>query len=64
MDWKTLISELAAAGVTQIEIGKEIGLSQPAISDLARGRTTRIEWQAGEKLIALHRERCTKREAA
>lgn len=55
MDWKKLIGDLVSTGVTQIEIGKAIGLSQPAISDLLRGRTSRVEWAVGESLIDLHR---------
>ena len=55
MNWKSLIADLAQAGVTQKAIGQVIGLSQPAVSDLARGRSNRIEWAAGQHLIALHR---------
>lgn len=59
MDWKTLILDLRRAGVTQAEIGRAIGLSQPAVSDLARGRTTTMQWEAGEALIRLHDQRGT-----
>lgn len=58
MDWKTLILDLCRAGLTQAEIGRAIGLSQPAVSDLVRGRTTTIQWEAGDALIALHARRC------
>lgn len=64
MDWKSLIADLAKAGISQKTIGHAIGLSQPAVSDLARGRTTRIEWLAGQKLLALHHEHCCERKAA
>ncbi len=57
MDWKSLIASLAEFGVTQKEIGEAVGLSQPAISDLARGRTTRVEWEAGEKLRAFYEQK-------
>lgn len=57
MDWKSLISDLKGAGVTQQEIGAAVGLSQPAVSDLARGRTHEVSWGVGQKLIALHEER-------
>lgn len=56
MNWKSLIADLAKAGVSQKAIGEAIGLSQPAVSDLARGRTQRIEWAAGQKLFELHRQ--------
>lgn len=58
MDWKALIADLARSGGTQMGIGKEIGLSQPAVSDLARGCTLRVEWEAGEKLRQLRAAAC------
>ena len=59
MDWKTLILDLCRSGMTQAEIGQAIGLSQPAISDVVRGRTTTVQWEVGNALIALHKTRCT-----
>lgn len=64
MNWKQVLDDLAAAGMTQMEISKAVGLSQPAISDLARGRTARVEWSVGEALRRLHVTRCEKKEAA
>lgn len=57
MDWKTLIAELLASGMTQQAIGTEIGLSQGAISHLVNGRTASVDWETGEKLIRLHGQR-------
>lgn len=57
MDWKTLIADLQAAGFTQLEIGKKIGLSQPSVADVACGRTKDLKWSVGQKLIALHAEK-------
>ncbi|MCK2097542.1 helix-turn-helix domain-containing protein [Thauera aromatica] len=56
MDWKSLILDLCRSGLTQAEIGQAIGLSQPAVSDLVRGRTNTMQWDAGDALIALHRK--------
>ncbi len=64
MDWKSLIADLAKAGVSQKTIGHAIGLSQPVVSDLARGRTTRIEWLAGEKLRQLYETTISEGKAA
>lgn len=58
MDWKSIIAELMSAGVTQKEIGEEVGLKQPSVSDLARGVTAEVSWRVGEKLLALHANRC------
>lgn len=57
MDWKTLIAELLASGMTQQAIGAEVGLSQGAISHLVNGRTASVGWETGEKLIRLHVQR-------
>jgi len=35
--WQALVNQLQAAGFTQSEIGERTGLSQPAISNMARG---------------------------
>jgi predicted transcriptional regulator len=57
MDWKSLIADLAKSGLTQKDIGDAVGLSQPAVSDLARGRTASPVWEIGEALRRLHVER-------
>ncbi|AMO36633.1 helix-turn-helix domain-containing protein [Thauera humireducens] len=54
LDPKARILDLCQAGMTQTEIGQAIGLSQPAVSDLVRGRTTTVQWEVGQALIALH----------
>ena len=58
MDWKSLIADLAKLGLTQKQIAAAAGISQPAVSDLARGRTLSPVWEIGEKLRRLHAERC------
>ena len=45
--------------MTQKEIGEAAGLSQPAVSDLVRGRTASPVWEVGEALRHLHAERCS-----
>lgn len=54
LDPKARILDLCQAGLTQTEIGQAIGLSQPAVSDLVRGRTTTVQWEVGQALLALH----------
>lgn len=53
------LSELQRAGLTQTQIGAELGLSQSTISDMAAGKagTKRPSYQAVsglERLAALH----------
>jgi hypothetical protein len=54
MDWKTLISEIQGAGLTQIEIGKALGKSQAWVADALKGRYDDLKWSDGQALIALH----------
>ena len=54
MDWKTLISELQAAKVSQAAIGLAIGKSQGWVSAVLRGDYADLKWSDGEALIALH----------
>ncbi len=58
MDWKNIIVELQATGMSQVEIGKAVGRSQPWIADIVRGRTGELKWVDGERLRLLHAERC------
>jgi predicted transcriptional regulator len=58
MDWKKLIADLTAAEMTQVQIAKECGVAQSAISDLGRGKTKSPNYALGDKLRELHRERC------
>lgn len=55
MDWKTIISDLRAAGLTQSEIAQEAGTSQGHISDIANGKKGKhLSFEIGAKLLALH----------
>jgi len=59
MDWKALIADLVKSGLTQKQIGEAVGLSQPSVSDLARGRVASPTWEIGEALRRLHAGRCS-----
>lgn len=61
MDWKQLISELQATGLTQTQLSERTGLAQSAISELATGKTTEPKWTTGDKLKALHKKLCRRR---
>lgn len=58
MEWKTLIAELIAAGVTQEQIAERCSVSQPTVSDLARGATKTPRFDFGSKLVEFHRKTC------
>lgn len=55
MNWKLLISECIAAGMSQAEIAKQIGVTQSAISHVLKGSQKGFLYEPGKKLIDLHR---------
>lgn len=57
MDWKTLIRDLQASGMTQHQIASACETGQSHISALARGDRQCPSWNLGERLRALHAER-------
>lgn len=56
MDFKTIIADLTRAGLTQSQIGALSGLKQGSITDLLRGRIKEPRYNAGRRLVALHRQ--------
>lgn len=59
MDWKKLIQDLLAAGMTQVQIASECGVAQSSVSDLYRGKSTKPSYEFGRRLDALHAQRCS-----
>lgn len=55
MDWKKITHDVLASGLTQVEIAKRIGCSQPTIAMLASGAQRSLRWEYGEKLRLLHK---------
>lgn len=55
MDWKDLLSEMFANGLTQTVIAERVGVAQSAISELATGKTKEPRWSTGQKLRSLYR---------
>lgn len=63
MDWKKLIAELSAAGLTQAQIADLCGVAQATVSDLHRGETKSPGFSFGAALVELHREKVAGAEA-
>ena len=63
MNWKNIIAELQAWGVTQPQIAAACGCAQATISDLATGKSTEPRYALGRAIEALHKERSEKQEA-
>lgn len=58
MDWKKLITDLEASGLTQIEIAEKCGCSQPYISQLKAGIRGSPVFELGSALSNLHKLHC------
>ena len=56
MTWKTLISDLQRAGLTQVQIAQICGCGQSAISKLAIGPDRTPSFPVGQALLALHKK--------
>ena len=56
MDWKTLIAEIQAGGLSQVEIGRRLAKSQAWVSAAATGKYDDLKWADGEALRRLHAE--------
>lgn len=57
MNWQTLIADLIAAGMTQMQISVACGVAQSTVSGLARGESKSPSYDLGTKLVELHRSR-------
>lgn len=56
MNWKLLITEIQAKGLSQAEIGRRIGKSQAWVCAVLAGSYADLKWSDGEALRALHSE--------
>jgi transcriptional regulator with XRE-family HTH domain len=65
MDWKALIQDLRASGLTQYEIAEKTGCSQAYISDLSNGKRGKsMSYEIGMRLRELHKAKIRNSEAA
>lgn len=56
MNWKQLIEDIRARGLTFQQIGDEIGMSKGSVHDLFSGRGKAVLYDAGVKLRELHKK--------
>ena len=54
MNWKTLITELQAVGLSQSAIGAELGKSQAWVCAVLAGQYADLKWSDGQALLKLH----------
>lgn len=58
MNWKTLIQDIQAAGLSQTQIADAIGKSQGWVSAVSNGAFQDLKWGDGELLLKLHATNC------
>lgn len=56
MDWKQIITEILASGVSQTELGERIGRSQAWVSEAAKGKYNDLSWKDGQAILAIQEE--------
>jgi predicted transcriptional regulator len=56
-DWKQIVADLIDRGWTQTSLGLACGVTQAAVSQLARGDTTEPHHRFGSQLLKLHQSR-------
>jgi transcriptional regulator with XRE-family HTH domain len=61
--WTKIITSLLDSGLTQQEIASRVGVAQASISDLKSGKTKQPNWQLGDDLLRLHKQRSRKQAA-
>ncbi|UJH75028.1 hypothetical protein L0U95_24125 (plasmid) [Burkholderia cenocepacia] len=61
-DWKEMLSDLIAGGMSQTAIATHIGVTQGAISQLLSGAQKSLVYAKGKRLVELHNGRCASAE--
>lgn len=63
MNIQTALQEISEKGLTDAQIGSEVGAAQSIISRLRNGDHASTSYERGEKIMKLH-ERVTSKKAA
>ena len=56
MDWKKLIAEIQATGLSQTAVADRLNRSQAWVSAAAAGKYLDVRWADGEAILKLHSE--------
>lgn len=64
MNWKNLIADLIASGLTQMQIAEKAGCKQASISDLSTGKTNQPSYAIGSALVAMHKRAMRRKQPA
>jgi len=55
MNWQKIIDDLVSLGMTQADIAKKIGVSQPTVSNIKSGNIRDLLHSNGCALVRLHK---------
>ena len=64
MQWKNIISDLKASGLTQMQIAEKCGCAQSTISEMATDVDRTPRFPIGAALLDLHKKVLKKRKSA
>ena len=64
MQWKNIISDLKASGLTQMQIAERCGCAQSTISEMSTDGDRIPSFPIGAALLDLHKKRIKKRKSA
>lgn len=54
-NWKKLLEEIIATGMSQVEVSRQIGIKPPSVNEILTNENRRtVRWETGDKIIALH----------
>lgn len=53
--WPEVLRKIVATGLSQAEIARRVGLSQPTVSNLLSGKIKTTGYGYGVKIMALHK---------
>lgn len=56
MDWQKVIGEIIAAGMSQADVARAVGLKQPTVSALASGKAKDTRSVYAKRFEALHKK--------
>lgn len=53
MNWQTILSEIQAHGLSQVQVAERIGRSQAWVSAVAQGKYGDLRWSDGKAMLDL-----------
>lgn len=64
MDWKQIVADIQASGVSQVQIAEACGCSQATVSELATGKNCDPRASIALRVLQLHKKALRRRKDA